>query len=140
AFERHRREGRFGGAEHRRVEGRRGLLSDRILRIRHAGEIGAFAVEDRDGPVLARTLLLDHGLENLDRRTERDVVENLAVANDGHFDRHDQPLLYGPEEQVGIDWLLFREDPLHNGEVVAWRQACGVWRDGGKTQSALRVR
>ena len=91
ALERHGGEGGFGLAEHLRIERGRGAFADRLLRVRHAGEIDAFAVEDRDRPVLAGPLLFDHGLKDLDRRAERNDVEHLAVANDGYLDRHDQP-------------------------------------------------
>ena len=74
----------------------------RVLRIRHPREIDALAIEDRDRPVLARALLFDEGLENLDRRAEGDVVDHLAVAKDRHLDRHDQLLLHRADEQVGV--------------------------------------
>ena len=140
ALERYRRHGRFGNVEHLRIERGRCTLADGLLRVRHAREIGAFAVEDRDRPVLARPLLLDHGLEDLDRRTEGDVVEHLVVANDRYFDRHDQLFLDRPEEQVGIDRLLFREDLVDHGKVVAKRQACRIRGERGEHLAAFAVR
>ncbi len=45
-----------------------------------------------------------------------------------------------PEEQVGIDRLLFRENLLDHGEVVARWQACGVRRERGEHLAAFAVR
>ena len=62
----------------------------------------AVAVEDRNRPVLARALLFDDGLENLDRRAEGNDADDLAVAKHRHLDGHDQPLLDRADEQVGV--------------------------------------
>ena len=78
-------------------------------------------IEYRDRPVLARTLLFDDGLEDLDRRAERNVVEHLAVAKHRHLDRHDQLLLHRADEQVGILRAFGREHLFHDVAVVAQR-------------------
>ena len=46
AFERYRRQGRLRLAEHLGIKRPRSLLADRLLRIGHAREVDAFAVED----------------------------------------------------------------------------------------------
>ena len=65
---------------------------------------------------------------------------HLAVADDGHLDRHDQALLDRAGEQVGVGRLLFRKHLVDDRAVVAWRQAGGVRRDRGKHLAALAVR
>ena len=41
-------------------------------------------VEDGERPVIARTLLFDDGLEKLDRRTEGNDVDDVAILNRGY--------------------------------------------------------
>ncbi|MGY4310069.1 hypothetical protein ACVIJ6_007312 [Bradyrhizobium sp. USDA 4369] len=102
AFQRHARQRRLVLADHAFIDRGRGRLADRLERIRYARKHHGLAVEQRQCPIGARALLLEDGLEHLDRRTERDIVDHLAVAKHRHLDRDDQALLHDAVEQVGI--------------------------------------
>ena len=75
-------------------------LPMRLLRVWNPREIDAVAVENRNRPVLARTLLFDDGLENLERRAEGNVVEDLAVAKHRHVDVTIGRFLHRADEQI----------------------------------------
>ena len=69
----------------------------------HPGEIDAVLVEERERPVLVRALAFDDALEFGERRIEREVVDDFAVAEHRHGDRDDQLLgdRSGEQRRIG---------------------------------------
>ena len=139
AFERHRGQRRLAGAGHFGEQRRRGALADRLLRVWHAGKIGALAVEDRECPVEVWTLLFNDVLEYFQRRAEGDDVLHVTFLDDWHLHRENEPFLDCINEQVGVGGFPGSEDLFDNVAVVARRQACDISGGRGEHLPSLTV-